>query len=186
MAIKKAKRKWKTINTKVVYKNPWIKVREDSVIRPDGFKGIYGFLEKTSGVFIIALDKDDAIFLNEEYRYPLKRSLLQLPAGVTEGANILKNAKRELLEETGIIAKNWKKLGGFYVAPGHETTFINVFLAADLNKSNLKIASQEGDESILRVMKIKIPRLKELIRKNKIKCGLTLAALNLFFINREK
>lgn len=183
--MKKQTRNWRTINSKIVYENPWIKVREDSVIRPDGKKGIYGILEKNPGVFIIALDKDNSIFLNEEYRYPIKKSILQLPAGVIEGGSVLKATKRELEEETGITASKWKRIGSFYVAPGHETTFINVFLASELDKTNLKISAQEGDESILRTVKIKIPRLKELIKKNKIECGLTLAALNLFFMNNK-
>ncbi len=184
--MKKQQRNWKTINSKIVYKNPWIKVREDSVIRPDGKKGIFGLLEKFPGVFIIALDKDTSVFLNEEYRYPVKKVILQLPAGVIEGENILKSAKRELREETGIIARRWKKIGGFYVAPGHETTFINVFLAEELDISGLKTEFQEGNESILKVVKIKAPDLKKMIKKNQIKCGITLAALNLFFMNLNK
>lgn len=181
--MEKQARKWKKINSRIVYRNPWIKVREDAVVRPDGKKGIFGFLEKYPGVFIIALDSDNSVFLNEEYRYPIKKSLLQLPAGVVDGENILKNAKKELREETGITAKKWKRLGGFFVAPGHETTFINVFLATGLDKASLKTSAQEGDESILRVVKIKIPRLKKMIGRNEIECGLTLASLNLFFIN---
>jgi len=155
MFTKKAKRKWKTINSKIAYKNPWIKVREDSVIRPDGKKGVFAFLEKYPGVFVIALDRDNSIFLNEEYRYPIKKSILQLPAGVIKGKNILENAKKELREETGITAREWKRIGGFYVAPGHETTFINVFLATDLDIAGMKTDSQEGDESILRTIKLK-------------------------------
>lgn len=183
--MRKQKRNWKTIKSKIVYQNPWIKVREDSVIRPDGNKGTFAFLEKFPGIFIIALDNDDSIFLNEEYRYPIKKSILQLPAGTINGGGILENAKRELQEETGIKARKWKRIGGFYVAPGHETTYINVFLASNLDKSDLKTEAQDGDESILRVVKIKTLCLKELIRKNKIECGLTLAALNLFFLNNE-
>lgn len=183
--MKKQTRNWKTVNSKIVYQNPWIKVREDSVVRPDGEKGIYGVLEKFPGVFIIALDKDNSVFLNEEYRYPIKKAFWQLPAGVISGRNIPENAKRELQEETGITARRWKKLGGFYVAPGHETTFINVFLAEDLNIAKIKTAGQEGNESILRTVKIKILDLKKMIKKNRIECGLTLAALNLFFMNEK-
>lgn len=179
--MKKQSRNWKTVKSRVVYQNPWIKVREDSVIRPDGKKGIYGVLDKYPGVFIIALDEDGSVFLVEEYRYPIRKAVWQLPAGVIDGGNILENAKRELKEETGITAKSWKKLGSFYVAPGHETTFITVFLAEKLNISNLKTTMQEGDESILKITKVKIADLKKMIKKNKIVCGLTLAAFNLFF-----
>jgi len=146
-------RKWQKINSKLVYKNPWIKIHEDSVLRPDGKKGIYGFLEKPSGVFIIALDKNNSIFLINEFRYPLQKNILQLPAGVVENKQALKGAKKELFEETGIIASKWEKLGGFYVAPGHETTFIHVFLATELDLSKMQTNFQEADESILKIIK---------------------------------
>ena len=113
-------RGWKKINSKLVYSNPWIKVHEDDVERPDGKKGIYGFLEKPASNFIIALDKDDSIFLIKEYRYPLQKNIFQLPAGVADSKNVAEAARKELHEETGITAASWKRIGGFYVAPGHE------------------------------------------------------------------
>lgn len=178
--MKKIKREWKTLGSKLMYQNPWIKVYENKVINPEGKEGIFGYLNKASGVFVIAMDKDNSIFIIEEFRYPIKKSVLQLPAGVINNDNLLENAKRELKEETGIEAKSWVNLGDFYVAPGHETTRIYAFLATDLDISKIKI-SQEEDESILQIIKISIKDLKKKIVENKIKCGITLAALNLFF-----
>lgn len=183
--MKKIKREWKTLGSKLIYKNPWIKIFEDKVINPDKKETIYSYLEKTSGAFIIALDKDNSIFLVEEFRYPIKKSILQLPAGTFSNNNLLKNAQRELKEETGIEAEKWVNLGDFYVAPGHETTRIYAFLATDLDISKIKI-SQEEDESILQIIKINIKDLKKKIIENKIKCGITLAALNLFFNYLDK
>lgn len=177
---------WKKLNSKIKYRNPWIKIREDSVIRLDGKKSIYAFLEKHAGSFIIALDKDDSIYFVKEFRYPLQKIVLQLPAGVVGAKNILENTKKELREETGIIASSWKRLGGFYIAPGHETTYINVFLATDLDTTNLKVDFQEDDELILDVVKIKLSKVKKMIIKGEIECGLTLAALNIFFLEKNK
>ncbi|MBU2592035.1 MAG: NUDIX hydrolase [Patescibacteria group bacterium] len=178
-------RKWKKINSRIVYSNPWIKIHEDIVIRPDGKKGIYGFLEKPLANFIIALDSDDCLYLINEYRYPLQKNILQLPAGVADSDDIVQQAKKELYEETGIIAAKWEKIGGFYVAPGHETTFVNVFLATELNLSGLKTDNQESNESILEVIRVKLPKLKQMIIAGKIECGITIAALNLFFLRSE-
>ncbi len=175
-------RGWKKINSKLVYSNPWIKIHEDTVFRPDGKEGIYAFLEKQAGNFIIAQDKNNFLYLINEYRYPLQKNILQLPAGVIDNGNILEQAQKELREETGITAAEWERLGGFYVAPGHETTYINVFLATELNLSGLKTDNQENDESIQEVIKISVPELKQMILDEKIECGLTLAALNLFFL----
>lgn len=173
---------WKKINSKLVYSNSWIKIHEDIVVRPDDKKGIYAFLEKPAGNFIIALDKDSSIYFINEYRYPLQKRILQLPGGVIDTNDVLGQAKKELIEETGIVAEEWKKLGGFYVAPGHETTYLNVFLATELNLAGLKIDNQEGDEAIQEVIKINELKLKQMISNGKIECGLTLAALNLFFL----
>ena len=178
-------REWKKIDSKVVYSNSWIKIHEDNVIRPDGEKGIYGYLEKSPGNFIIALDNDHCIYLIKEYRYPLKKVILQLPVGVIETDNIVQQAQKELFEETGILAKNWKRLGGFYVAPGHETTYMNVFLATDLNLSELRTDNQEGDESILEIVKVNLSDVKKMIGNGEIESGMTLAALSLFFLKYD-
>jgi 8-oxo-dGTP pyrophosphatase MutT (NUDIX family) len=182
----KKERNWQKLKSKLTYKNPWIEVYEDDVITPDGNKGIYGYIDKSEGVFVIPMDKDGSVYLIEQYRYVIKKSLLELPAGTVSGGTPLQNAKRELKEETGITAKTWKHLGGFYVAPGHETTFINAFMASDLDTSNLKINDQESDESILKIIKVSAEELKELIHNNKIECGITLAALNMFLITVGK
>jgi len=113
--------KWKKINSKIIYKNPWLQLREDLVIRPDGKRGVYSVVERLPVNFVIALDQKECIFFIKEYRYPIKKTILQLPAGVTDkNKDFLSSAKKELLEETGIKAKRWKKLGGFYIGPGHE------------------------------------------------------------------
>ncbi len=94
-------------------------------------------------------------------------------------------AKKELIEETGIVARKWKKLGGFYVAAGHETTYIYVFLATELNLTGIKTENQENDEAIQGVIKVCQSKLKKMILDGEIECGITLAALNLFFL-RDK
>lgn len=179
------KRTWKKIKSKIVYQNPWIKLYEDEVIRPDGKKGIYGYLFKYPGTFIVVLD-GDSIYLIEEYRYPVKKNILNLPAGVVEGKSALKSAKRELFEETGIIARKWKKLGSFFEAPGHETTSSIIYLATDIDKKKSKMSLQDKTEAINKIIKVKIPKLKQMIIKGKIECGISLAALNLFFLHEKK
>ncbi|PIS40542.1 MAG: hypothetical protein COT26_02735 [Candidatus Kerfeldbacteria bacterium CG08_land_8_20_14_0_20_43_14] len=177
--MKKTKNPWRTLKSRLVYRNSWIKIRENQVIRPDGKPGIYSYLEKPPGAFVIAYE-DNAIYLLKQFRYVLKKAIYELPAGVVKGKNYLANAKRELLEETSIKAKTWKLLGTFNVAPGHETTRAYAFLATDLDTSNIRIA-QEGDESIIAVEKVKIPTLRKRMTKSQIVCGISLAALNLFF-----
>lgn len=177
--------KWKKLNSRIVYKNPWLQLREDIVIRPDGKKGKYAIVERPPVNFIIAVDRDKSIFFIEEYRYPVKKTILQLPAGATDkNKNSLTSAKQELLEETELKAKNWKKIGKFYIGPGHENIYANVFLATGLKLTKNK-PNQQGDELILKVVKLPIAKIKQLIKSDKIECGITLAALNLYFSKRK-
>lgn len=173
--------KWKKLSSKIVYKNPWLQLREDTVIRPDGKKGKYGIVERPPVNFIIALDKGGSIFFIKEYRYPIKKTILQLPAGTTDkNKSALTSAKQELFEESGLKAKNWKKIGKFYIGPGHESIYANVFLATELILVKNKL-DRPGDELIFKVIKLPIVKIKQLIKSDKIECGITLAALNLYF-----
>lgn len=173
-------RSWKKLSSKLIYKNPWIKIHEDQVIRPDGNKGIYGYLEKPTGVFIIPYSvKNKSIFLIRQNRYPIKKVIYEIPAGIVSSKNYLSEAKRELFEETGIKAKNWKFLGRFFIAPGHETTDIRTFLASGFNEHEIK-SHQEGDEAIQKIVEVKVDELPKWIKEGKIECGITLASLLLF------
>lgn len=179
--------KWKKISSKIVYKNQWLQLREDTVIRPDGKKGKYSIVERPPVNFVIALDQKGSIFFIKEYRYPIKKTILQLPAGTTDkNESSLSSAKRELFEETGIKAENWNKLGKFYIGPGHENIYANIFLATKLDESQFNKSMQAGDELILKVIKLPIIKIKRLINSDKIECGITLAALNLYFLKKKK
>ena len=179
--------KWKKLNSKIVYKNQWLQLREDTVICPNGKKRKYGIVERPPVNFVIALNQSESIFFIKEYRYPIKKTILQLPAGTTDkNKSSLVSAKKELFEETGIKAKNWQRLGKFYIGPGHESIYANVFMAKKLNLTKINKSTQSGDESILKVVKIPIAKIKQLISSGKIECGITLAALNLYFSKNNK
>jgi len=171
---------WTQLRSKITYRNPWITIQEDAVIRPDGERGIYSFLQKPPGIFIVAFDGKGVYFL-KQYRYALRRAILEIPAGIMQGKNLLQNAKRELFEETGIRAKTWKQLGQYFIAPGHEQTKIYAYLATNLDVHDVTKARQEGDESILDIVYVPLPKLRRMLSAGKVQCGITLAALGLFF-----
>lgn len=168
------------VSSKKVYHNPWLSVREDVIQFPDGRKGIYGVVERPPTNFVLAITSRKTVLFIKEYRYPVQKNILQLPSGTTEkGMTDLAAAKRELLEETGYAAKKWKKIGRFYIAPGHESIYANVFLATDLEKSSDKIGCD--NETIIKVEEVSLKKIPEFIGKGKIECGITLAALQLYF-----
>lgn len=173
----------KKIRSKVAYKNPWFQVREDIILWPDKKKSTYSFVERPNVNFIIVQDEQKSIFFVEEYRYPIRKSILQLPAGVTDKKEKdLSAAKRELLEETGLKADKWKKIGQFFIGPGHENIRANVFWAKNISVSQSRESGNDKErEFISNVRKIPIEKIKRLIKADKIECGITLAALNIFF-----
>lgn len=171
---------WKTISSKIVYQNPWIKIHEDKVIRPDGKEGLYAFLSKAAAVFILAKSKDGFFYFIRQYRYPLKKYIYEIPAGVVDTHSYLTNAKRELREETGLTAKKWVSLGKFYVAPGHENVAVHSFLALNVDENSLTKKNQEGDESIQKIIKLSESQIKKYINSGKIECGITLATWTLY------
>jgi 8-oxo-dGTP pyrophosphatase MutT (NUDIX family) len=103
---------WKTLSTKTVYQNPWIRVEENQVITPCGKPNIYGVVHAKTATGVVAIDKDDNIFLVGQYRYPTESYSWEIiEGGADEGETALEAAKRELLEEAGLIAEKWEQLG---------------------------------------------------------------------------
>lgn len=99
-------------SSEIKYKNPWIEVREDKVIRPDGKEGLFGTVDYGEGVSIVALDTEQNIYLVKEYFYVLEKYGVQTPSGgVDGGEGPLQAAKRELLEEIGAVSEMWSNLG---------------------------------------------------------------------------
>ena len=103
---------WRVQGTRNVYENPWISVREDDVVRPDGEPGIYGVVHyKNSAVGVLPVE-DGHVYLVGQYRYPLGEYSWEIPeGGCPEGEEPLQAAKRELKEETGLTAERWEELG---------------------------------------------------------------------------
>jgi 8-oxo-dGTP pyrophosphatase MutT (NUDIX family) len=107
------KNPWKTRSSVTVYENNWISVREDQVIRPDGNPGIYGVVYIRPSIGVLAVNERDEVVLVGQWRYSVERYSWELPRGGSHPGetDMLEVARRELVEETGVIADNWEFLG---------------------------------------------------------------------------
>jgi 8-oxo-dGTP pyrophosphatase MutT (NUDIX family) len=139
---------WKTMNTRVVYDNPWIRVREDEVMQPDGQPGIYGVVHfKNKAIGILPIDSQGNISLVGQFRYPLNSYSWEIPeGGCPEFEDPLQAAQRELLEETGLKAANWEEFGRAHLSNSASDEEAIFYLAKDLEQGT---ATPEGTEQLI-------------------------------------
>ncbi len=126
----------KTLNSQIVYDGKVMTVIKDDVEVADGHKSFREVVLHSGGVVILAQKDDDTVLLVKQYRYPLKQTVLELPAGKLEpDEDPDRAAIRELEEETGYRAKTWKSLGYINTTPGICTEKLYLYLAKDLTFS---------------------------------------------------
>jgi 8-oxo-dGTP pyrophosphatase MutT (NUDIX family) len=103
---------YEVISSRSAYRNPWISVREDKVIRPGGKEGYFGVIEMKAGSSVLALTEKNEVYLVKEYKYGIERDSTEVMSGALEADETpLEAAKRELKEELGLEATEWVDLG---------------------------------------------------------------------------
>ena len=167
---------WQTQSSSIAYENPWILVREDAVTRPDGSDGIYGVIEmRNPAVFIVPLTDDDEVVLVEVERYTTGRVSLEVPAGGSDGEDLLLAAQRELREETGLVAQSWERIGNPFALNGVCRAPEHMFLARGLSASSE--AHEQEEEGIVGVRRVPWADALGLVKDGTIVDGETVAAL---------
>ncbi|WP_207479643.1 NUDIX domain-containing protein [Arenibaculum pallidiluteum] len=101
-------REWRTLRSEVVYDNPWISVRHEQVVAPSGASGIYGVIHRKSlGILVLPIDGRGRVTLIGQHRHPIGRYSWELPSGGSDpGEAPAVTARRELAEETGLLARH--------------------------------------------------------------------------------
>ncbi len=124
---------WRVLQTREVYKNQWMRLREDAVLRPDGKPGIYGVVELEPAVGIVPIDDDGRVCLVGQYRYPTESYSWEVVSGFAEaGESIEDAAGRELREEAGLTAREWVFLGRGEISNSVTDQVSYLFLARGL------------------------------------------------------
>ena len=157
-----------------VYDGGLLKVHRDTVRLPDGTTGTREYIRHPGAVAVLALFDDGALLLERQFRYPSRREFIEIPAGKLEpGEPHLDTAKRELLEETGYVAAEWRRLGVMHTAIAYTDEAIELFLARGLGKQEAKLDAGE----FLEVLKVPFGEALAMVRDGRITDAKSVAGL---------
>jgi 8-oxo-dGDP phosphatase len=142
---------WPVAGTEEHYRNWLVSVRTDKVVMPDSHQAERTVITHIGAVAILALDERDRVLMIRQYRHPVARQLWEIPAGLRDvtGEALADTARRELLEETGHVAREWHVLIDSYSSPGIITERMRIFLARGLEAADSGYQRQ-GEEKFLR------------------------------------
>jgi len=169
-----------TLSSREIYRNQWMSLREDEILRSNGQRGIYGVVEKDEAAIILPIEKD-RIWLVEQFRYTIQERAVELPQGGWEMAidNPETLARGELKEETGLRAENMIYLGAHWIAYGFTRQKQHVFLATGLSQEEQEPDNEEHD---IVVRNLPVREFEQMMLEGKVRDGCTLAAWALYLL----
>lgn len=174
----------RTTSSREVYRNPWIRVREDAVERDDGSTGVYGVIEKPDFALVVPAERD-GFWLVEQYRYPVGRRAWEFPQGTWGaggGGTPEELARTELAEETGLRAGSLRHLGHLDLASGMSTQEFDVWLATDLTPGP---TAREATEADMRHAWVPEAELRDMVRSGRFTDGPSMAAYALLMLDQR-
>lgn len=166
-----------TVESKNIFNGDFLRVMNDTVRLPDGDLATREWIKFGSASAIIAITENNEIILERQYRHPVGKIMIEIPAGKTEkDEDPLHSAKREFLEETGYSAKTWIKLGTCLPCIGYSDEAITYFFASDL-----KLGAPSLDRGeFLEVFSMPFTDVLQLIYNNTINDSKTIAGIMLY------
>lgn len=166
---------WKVLAEKKVYENPWIKLTEFDVLNPSGGKGIYGKVHfKSIATGALPLDEALNTYLVGQYRFTVDQYSWEIPeGGGAFGVDPVESAKRELLEETGLVATEWTKIVEMHLSNSVSDEYAVVYLARGLSQ---QMANPEETEQ-LQVKKIPFEEAYRMVERGEITDSMSVAAI---------
>ncbi len=157
-----------------VFRGRLLTVRRDTVRMPDGAHTTREYIRHPGAVAILPFTADGKVVLERQYRYPNARDFIEIPAGKLEpGEDLLESAKRELLEETGYEAAEWKRITTIHNAISYSDEAIELFAAHGLEKKRQKL----DEEEFLEVIEVPFDEAIAMVRDGRITDVKTLIAL---------
>ncbi|OIR15622.1 ADP-ribose pyrophosphatase [mine drainage metagenome] len=164
----------KQLDSQVMYDGGFIEVLKDTVLLPDGSKSTREYITHPGAVAMLAMLDNGNLVMERQFRYPLHREFIELPAGkIDDGEDILVTAQRELLEETGYVAREWIHLTTAWPCIGYSDERMEYFLARGLKH----VGSKLDDGEFLEVFELSLNDAIEWIRLGKITDSKTIVGL---------
>jgi len=164
---------WRLLKRRLAYSNPWLRVYEDRVERPDGMRGRYGVVEVGDAVSVVAWERG-CFWLVRQYRHSWGKRVWEVPCGgLARGEAPLSAAKRELWEETGLRAKRWLRLGVIEANDPVVNRF-HLFLATELVQDRPQRDDSEADMICRRWS---LAEFEEAVRRGTIRDDMTIACV---------
>jgi 8-oxo-dGTP pyrophosphatase MutT (NUDIX family) len=166
---------WQILDSEVKYENNWIQVVHQKVINPSGGEGIYGTVNfKNIAVGIVPIDQEGNIWLVGQYRFPLNEYSWEIPeGGCPIGEKVLDTAKRELKEETGLIAQEWKLISKLHTSNSVCNEVAYIYLAEGITQSE----SQPEETEQLQVKKVSLKDALMMVLDDKITDSMSVAGI---------
>jgi len=174
----------RTLSTREVYRNPWLRLREDEIERSNGTRGVYGVVEKDDCAVILPID-GDSIYLVEQFRYTIQQRSLEMPQGGWETAEVDPEelARGELREETGLVAGRMTLLGTMWIAYGFARQPQHVYLATGLT---METSDPDPEEHDLVVRRVAIADFEQMMVDGTIRDSCSIAAWGLYRLWKER
>jgi ADP-ribose pyrophosphatase len=164
----------KTLSSQIIYEGRAVRLRVDTVQTVGGRQTTREIVEHADCVAVVAVDAEDNVLLVKQFRKPVEKELLEIPAGgIDAGEDAEAAVIREMREETGLWPQRVERLGGFYSSPGFCSEYLYLYLATELTPSQLYAEDTAGIE----VVRVPITQIPELITSGRICDAKSIAGL---------
>ncbi|MGD0781031.1 MAG: NUDIX hydrolase [Dehalococcoidales bacterium] len=172
----------KTLESKYIFKGRALNLRVDTIITADGRRTTREIVEHRGAVVVVPLDAEDNVLMVNQYRTPLAKNLLEIPAGgIEKGEDDEAAVIREMQEETGFKPQKLVFLAGFYSTPGFSNEYLHLYLATDLVPSR----RHAEDTADIKLVRAPVGKVREMILSGKIQDAKSIAGL-LFMLEWRK
>lgn len=166
----------KTTQTKVIYEGKVVQLQVDDVLLPNGKEAKRELIKHPGAVAIIPITKNKKIVMVEQYRKPLEKSIIEIPAGKLEkGESPEITAVRELEEETGYTTKKLTKVTSFYTSPGFADEIMYIYVSDELEKLDFPPALDEDE--FVEIHELTLAEAKQYIQEQRIHDAKTIYAI---------